>query len=145
MSDKSSYTIKQVSWREYKGILRQIRTDVFIIEQHVPMEEEWDGFDEEAIHVVALTTDEIPVGTARLLPTGQIGRMAVLKEYRGAGIGSALLKKLLEIAERETMNQVFLNAQQHAIDFYKKFDFVITGNVFMEAGIPHQKMTQSLP
>ena len=135
-----SYTVEPVSWQEHMDILRSIRTTVFVIEQNVSQEEEWDGRDEDAVHVLAKTHDTRPVGTARLLESGQIGRMAVLREYRNQGIGSAMLRRLLEIARQNNQGNLFLNAQIDAIGFYSRFGFVEKGEIFMEAGIAHRKM-----
>ncbi len=131
--------IQVVSWEEAEPALRVIRTAVFIHEQHVPEAMEWDEFDAVSIHLLARNTVGQPVGTARLLPDGHIGRMAVLKEWRGQGFGSAMLRRLLqELTRRRQKAQ--LNAQTSAIPFYEKFGFKVLGEEFMEAGIPHVKM-----
>lgn len=134
------YTVEPVTWQDNLDILRNIRTTVFVNEQLVPIEEEWDGQDEDALHVLALANGRKPVGTARLLASGQIGRMAVLPEYRKQGIGSAMLIRLLEIASDNNIDNLFLNAQVDAIEFYKRLGFVEQGEIFMEAGIKHRKM-----
>ena len=134
------YAVKQVAWQECAEILRAIRYSVFVEEQHVPVAEEWDGRDEAALHVLALATYDTPVGTARLLDSGQIGRMAVLREYRRQGIGSAMMNQLLRIATAKNMNNLFLNAQIDAVEFYRRHGFIETGTTFMEAGIVHRKM-----
>lgn len=139
MTEKN-YSVIEADWQEYGDIIQLIRTQVFIIEQRVRQELEWDGLDETAIHVLAFSADEIPVGTARLLHTGQIGRMAVLKPYRKTGIGSAMLTRLFQIAARDNISPLFLNAQLHAIRFYEKYGFVADGSIFDDAGIPHRKM-----
>ncbi|MEK7303034.1 MAG: GNAT family N-acetyltransferase, partial [Pseudomonadota bacterium] len=79
-------------------------------------------------------------GTARLLPDGHIGRMAVLREWRGKGVGSAMLQRILEESSHRGMQKAMLNAQMAAIKFYEKFGFQVSGEEFMEAGIPHIKM-----
>jgi len=137
------FTVEQVKWHEMKNHLRHIRTLVFIEEQKVPEDMEWDEFDQTCVHVLTKINNEY-IATARLLGTGQIGRMAVLKPYRKTGIGSKMLVKLLSIAEAKNMKTVFLNAQIDAINFYKKFDFEEEGGVFDDAGIPHKKMTKRL-
>jgi predicted GNAT family N-acyltransferase len=137
------FTIEQVKWQDAESYLRHIRTTVFIEEQQVPEELEWDEFDETCIHVICETNNDF-IATARLLESGQIGRMAVLKEYRTKGVGSMMLEKILHIAELMKMKTVFLNSQIDAVDFYKKFGFVEEGGVFDDAGIPHRKMTKSL-
>lgn len=136
------YTIEQVAWRDKQEELRAIRYTVFVEEQQVPVDEEWDGRDAAAIHVLAVTDAAQPVGTARLLDDGQIGRMAVLREYRRRGIGSALLQRLLTIAATRHITGLFLNAQIDAVDFYRCHGFEGVGPTFVEAGIVHLKMIQ---
>ena len=139
----SNFVITQVNWSDMTEHLRSIRTRVFIEEQNVPEELEWDNDDLSCIHLLA-TKDKKHIATARLLKTGQIGRMAVLKPYRRCGIGSKMLKKLLSIAKGMGMEMVFLNAQIDAKGFYQNFGFKEIGDVFDDAGIPHIKMTKSL-
>lgn len=136
--------IRVVRWEEAEPALRVIRTAVFIHEQHVPEVLEWDEFDVISVHLLARDAAGQPVGTARLLPDGHIGRMAVLKEWRGQGIGSAMLHKLLQEMMRRHQHEAQLNAQTSAVPFYEKFGFRVSGEEFMEAGIPHVKMTLSL-
>lgn len=135
-----NFTIEQVTWTDNLDILRGIRTTVFVEEQNVPQEEEWDGQDDTAIHVLAMMSNGKPVGTARLLESGQIGRMAVLHDYRKRGIGGSMLSRLLKIAAENNIRNLFLNSQFEAIPFYKKFGFIEQGETFMEAGILHRKM-----
>jgi predicted GNAT family N-acyltransferase len=138
--DVSAYTLRAASWHEDIQALRRIREAVFIREQGVPAELEWDEFDMNCIHVLALDSAANPVGTARLLLDGSIGRMAVLREYRGKRVGTALMHFLLREAGSRQIQQVTLNAQAHAIEFYKKFGFQRAGQVFLDAGIPHVRM-----
>ena len=127
-------------WQDEAPSLRAVRKTVFIEEQHVPEELEWDEFDPVSTHVLAISPAQEPIGTARLLPDGHIGRMAVLKTWRGKGIGSMMLKRLLEEARHHGISEIILNAQTTAMAFYAKFGFQVSGNEFMEAGIPHVKM-----
>ncbi len=131
--------VKQVKWQDRESYLRRIRTIVFIEEQNIPEEMEWDEHDETCTHVIVDINGDY-IATGRLLETGQIGRMAVLKSYRQRGIGSKILKKLLFIADEKLMKEVFLHSQVNAIGFYKKFGFEEEGSIFDDAGIPHQKM-----
>ena len=114
------FNIVEASWAQDGSVLSNIRKLVFIVEQKVPQEEEWDGQDEDSWHWLATDNNDRPIGTARLLPDGQIGRMAVLAEFRGRGIGAALLERAVEKARHLGMSSVFLNAQTHAIAFTKK-------------------------
>ena len=136
--------IQVVQWEEAESALRAIRTAIFIHEQHVPEAMEWDEFDAVSVHLLAHNSAGQPVGTARLLPDGHIGRMAVLKEWRGQGFGSALLRKSLQELTRQHQQKAQLNAQISAVPFYEKFGFLELGEEFMEAGIAHVKMTLPL-
>lgn len=114
-------------------------------EQGVPAELEWDGGDVDCAHVVARDRDGRPIGTARLKPDGQIGRMAVLPEWRGRGVGGALLAEALAFARARGMARVYLHAQVQAIGFYARHGFVAVGPEHEEAGIPHRRMVLTLP
>ncbi|MDN5935557.1 MAG: GNAT family N-acetyltransferase [Nitrosospira sp.] len=140
----NSYTVRIASWRDDGLALRMVRETVFIREQRVPAELEWDEFDMNCLHLLAMDSADNPIGVARLLSDGLIGRMAVLKEWRGRGVGSALLLRLLEEAKKRRIQQVALNAQLHAIGFYLKSGFRMTGEEFMDAGIPHVRMSLRL-
>lgn len=134
------YSIRIASWQDEASILRIIRTAVFIHEQQIPEDLEWDEFDLISMHVLALNSDGQPIGTARFLPDGHVGRMAVLKEWRGKGLGSAMLLRILEELRSQHMQKAILNAQTTAIKFYEKFGFQVSGKEFMEVGIPHVRM-----
>ena len=129
-----------VQWQDEKSSLEYIRKTVFIDEQKVPIELEWDGLDATAYHVLAKSTARKPAGTGRLLQSGQIGRMAVLREYRGKGAGTAILKCLLQLADSMKIPEVFLNSQLQAVPFYRKHGFITAGEIFNEAGIAHCRM-----
>lgn len=134
-----------VAWHSHKEALRRIRETVFIVEQQVPREIEWDGADDTASHFLAVNEAGQALGCARLLPTGQIGRMAVLAEHRGRGLGQRLLSAAVDEARRQGMTSVHLHAQTHAAGFYRKAGFLPRGGEFMEAGMPHQEMALELP
>lgn len=136
--------VRTADWEQDRDLLRRIREQVFIEEQKVPKELEWDDADAEAKHFLAEDHRGTAVGTARLLPSGQIGRMAVLAERRGFGIGRALLDAAIEAAEAEGRFSVFLHAQTHAQDFYAKAGFHVVGGEFEEAGIAHVQMERAL-
>lgn len=136
--------VRRADWEEDREVLRSIREQVFIEEQKVPKDLEWDDADADAIHFLAEDHRGTAVGTARLLPSGQIGRMAVMAERRGFGIGRALLDAAIEAARTEGRYSVFLHAQTHAQDFYAKAGFHAVGDEFDEAGIPHVQMEMTL-
>ncbi|CAH1905857.1 GNAT family N-acetyltransferase [Candidatus Nitrotoga sp. HW29] len=109
-------------------------------EQGVSFEMEWDGLDEVCHHVLALSATGVAIGCGRISPEGYIGRIAVLSEWRGKRVGSALLELLLDYARSQHYAQVTLGAQIQAVPFYLRFNFVEVGEVFMDANIPHIKM-----
>lgn len=135
--------IKTVLWRDAERQLSAIRRAVFIDEQCVPEELEWDGEDETALHVL-VEEDGKPIACARMLPDGHLGRMAVLKAYRGRGAGRLMLKTLLMEAEKLRRGRVFLNAQKQAAGFYAKYGFQQVGGEFLDANIPHVRMEKNL-
>lgn len=141
----SEFTVRIVSWQEAAPLLSQVRRAVFVEEQGVPEELEWDGEDEAAVHVLATDSGGQPIGTGRLLRQGDrahIGRMAVRREWRGRGVGSAILKALLAEVARSGLGGAFLNAQTYAVPFYERFGFKREGAEFLDAGIPHRRMTR---
>jgi predicted GNAT family N-acyltransferase len=137
------FTIQQTEFITTPGI-KTIRETVFIKEQHVPVELEWDGLDDTATHVVARANDTQVIGTARMLANGHIGRMAVLPAWRHQGVGSAMLKELLLLAQRRHLVKVYLHAQTTAVGFYEQHGFKAVGEEFMDAGIPHRYMERTL-
>lgn len=138
-----SLVVRLGSWAELAAEAGPIRFEVFVEEQKVPAEMELDEFDALSCHALALL-DGQPVGTGRLLPDGHIGRMAVLRAARGAGVGGAVLQALIAEAARRGLREVALNAQTHALDFYRCHGFEAVGEVFMEAGIPHRAMRRTV-
>ncbi|NOV23892.1 GNAT family N-acetyltransferase [Cupriavidus necator] len=137
-------TILICPWSEARDRARAIRYTVFVEEQGVPVELEWDEWDELSWHALALAEDGTPVATGRLLPDGHIGRMAVLKPARGTGVGALVLDALMRKAEQLGYPELVLNAQTHAAPFYARVGFVQVGPEFEEAGIPHVEMRKRL-
>ena len=115
---------------------------MFINEQGVDEVIEWDGLDQEAWHWLALGPEKKGIATARLLSSGQIGRMAVEKKFRFQGIGSAIMREILKGAKDLKMESVFLHSQSKATKFYEKFNFSSDGKEFLEADIVHVKMNK---
>lgn len=130
-------------WETQRDDAQPVRYDVFVLEQQVPLDMEWDEMDPLCVHVVVYE-GKTAVATGRLLPDGHIGRMAVRKEVRGKGIGGAMLKALIAEASKRGDQSVMLNAQTHAEPFYRRHGFVREGEEFMEAGIPHIHMRRKL-
>ncbi len=136
--------IELVEWNQAEQAIRAIRDRVFIREQAVPDNLEWDGLDPLCAQVLAWNDSDEAIGTARMQPQGTIGRMAVLKHCRGHGVGRAILQRLLDLAMQQGLSRVALSAQTHAIGFYERAGFHVTGEPFMDAGITHRKMVKVL-
>ncbi|MEY3523431.1 MAG: hypothetical protein RIT33_848 [Pseudomonadota bacterium] len=130
------------SWAEAQNLVKSLRYQVFVIEQKVPEDMEWDEFDQIAWHAI-VTADNQTIGTGRLIindRVAKIGRMAVQSSRRNQGIGKSILKSLIQTAKEKGAQECILHAQTHAIAFYAKEDFEPHGPIFDEAGIPHVEM-----
>ena len=139
---ENNLKVEIVKWIDGYAPLSMIREKVFIEEQKVMSQLEWDGKDEEAIHFLAYQ-DEKAIGCARAFVIEnhmQLGRMAVLKEYRNKGIGGTLIEKAVITAKLNQLSAINISAQCHAIDFYKKFGFEVISNIYLDADIPHRDM-----
>lgn len=134
------FTVHLISWHDGEPLLRAIRKKVFMQEQGVPAELEWDGLDEACHHALALSASGEAIGCGRITPDGHIGRVAILPEWRRQRIGSAILEILLDYALAQQYEYVDLNAQVQAIPLYENFGFELAGDEFMDANIPHRKM-----
>ena len=140
-------TVKLVENASEMDAAKAIRIRVFVHEQGVPMEEEMDEADTDAVHALALL-GTLPVGTGRLLilPDGeaQIGRMAVDLPHRRAGVGALIMERLEQEARRLGLTQATLHAQTYVKAFYTRHGYAEEGNLFMEAGIEHISMRKTL-
>ena len=134
------FYIKQVTWATHEAQLRLIREQVFIFEQQVPVALEWDTHDRDAWHLLAFNQSGATIGCARILSNGSIGRMAVLQEKRGTGIGKALLNTAMKLSKQQQLKEATLSAQTHATSFYEEAGFVIVSDVYLDANIPHVDM-----
>ncbi|HEY8360536.1 MAG TPA: YbgC/FadM family acyl-CoA thioesterase [Ramlibacter sp.] len=141
--------VKTGSWQELSADAGRIRTAVFVEEQRIPAELEWDEADDGAVHAVAYNRLGQPVATGRLLPAeggqGKVGRMAVHQVLRGCGFGEQVLRALAQVAQQRGDTGILLHAQRTARSFYARLGFAIEGEPFDEAGIPHLTMTSALP
>jgi predicted GNAT family N-acyltransferase len=135
--------VRQVRWPAQAAELESIREQVFINEQNVPAHLEWDGLEQESQHFLAYFNDH-PVGVARLVKHHKLTRMAVLKNYRQQGIGSALIKSACRAAMHAGMTEIIADAQLAVLDFYLKHDFSVTGDSFYDAGIVHKPIAKKL-
>ena len=148
----ADFQVEPASWQADEADLRTVREAVFLIEQAIPPEEEWDAFDLSSRHVLARARDGRPIGTGRLVPPAAgndpahayIGRMAVIADWRGKGVGEALMRVLLEQARTLGYAAIKLHAQSHAIPFYAKFGFAPCSEEYLECAIPHRTMRLEL-
>jgi predicted GNAT family N-acyltransferase len=136
----SHYQCLICRWSEHETDIRSIRQRVFIDELGIAPELEWDEQDQDAQYVLIFDKSKA-IASGRLLATGQIGRMAVLPEYRGQGVGTMLLQALVDLGSAGEFNQLWCTAQTPAQGFYQKYGFSPEGEVFVAADIPHIKMT----
>ena len=135
--------ISQVSWNDAENYLRAIRTPVFVEEQAVAPDFEWDELDASALHILALL-DNQPIACLRIIDSCKIGRMAVLKEWRGMGLGTALLLEAVKICKTHGSKSIQLSAQTHAIGFYQQAGFKVTSSEYCNVHIPHVDMQLDL-
>ena len=138
----SEIRIERTSWANEveREAMIGIRHEVFVVEQEVPVELELDAADPECRHLLAFDPDGTPIGTARMQADGHIGRIAVVRPWRKRGIGAQLVEALVAAARESGLDSVDLDSQVHATGFYQKLGFEARGDVFMDAGIPHQNM-----
>ena len=137
-------TVRLGAWEDMRAHAEPLRTEVFVDEQKVPAEIEIDAWDPQCVHALALDAAGAVLGTGRLLPDGHIGRMAVRKSARGQGVGTALLRALMQEAGRRGHRDVVLSAQTHAVPFYEREGFRREGAIYDDAGIPHVDMRRSV-
>ncbi|MGR6840080.1 GNAT family N-acetyltransferase [Aliivibrio wodanis] len=138
------FEIRNVNYTgENEQAIREVRDSVFIQEQNIDPDIEFDGLDESAVHAIVYSNAQ-PVGTGRILDDGHIGRIAILKAFRGQGLGAKIVLSLIDEAINKGYPRVYLGSQKHAIDFYTKLGFEPFGDEFMEAGIPHLSMEKLL-
>ncbi|MFD6363400.1 GNAT family N-acetyltransferase [Streptomyces roseolus] len=152
-----AYTVREVVADEDRETCFAVRREVFVEEQGVPAEIEYDTYDATAVHVLAVRADGVPLGTGRLLhgadatgktgadaSVGSLGRLAVAGAARGLGVGAALVRAIEDAARERGLTAVDLHAQTHALGFYERLGYVAYGGEFPDAGIPHRAMRRVL-
>jgi predicted GNAT family N-acyltransferase len=148
MTTKQGFSVRLTTWQQDAARFSPLRMQVFVNEQKVPREIEIDQLDPDCTHAIAEDASGRVIGTGRLLPvegkTGRIGRMAVYADWRGRGVGAAILKALMSEAKRRGANEIVLHAQIHAEAFYLQHGFLRQGDVYEEAGIAHITMRRAL-
>lgn len=136
----TNFYLEPANYQADYEALHYVRQQVFVVEQRIPPEIEFDELDRHCHHFLARDEQSQPIATGRLSPQGKIGRMAVLRDWRGQRVGQSLLRVIIEKARALGLAAVSANAQVSALGFYQKLGFTAEGAVFMEAGIPHQTM-----
>lgn len=140
----SNFRVEPADYNADFADLRAIREAVFVVEQHIPENIEFDVIDRNCYHFIARDDQHQAIGTGRLSPDNKIGRTAVLESWRNKGVGKALLLAILEKARKLGVSEVTIDAQINVVPFYEKFNFLKSGNIFTVADIPHQTMHLSL-
>lgn len=138
------FSVSLVNWHDGEPLLRSVREAVFIREQGISPDLEWDGLDENCRHALVLSHQGEAIGCGRMFADGHIGRIAVLPNWRNRKVGTAIIESLLDYARAHDYPQVDVDAQLHAVPFYHGFDFAEEGCIFMDAGLPHIRMRLKL-
>jgi predicted GNAT family N-acyltransferase len=141
----SNVTVRPADWHTEEIRIRAVRIAVFTAEQGISEALDFDGRDPDSHHVLAVSPAGNAIGTGRIQTGGHIGRIAVLRPWRGQGVGTHILSALEQAAKTCGIKQVYLNAQAQAIRFYEKQGYFAVSKEFIEAGLPHRKMTKQLP
>jgi YbgC/YbaW family acyl-CoA thioester hydrolase len=145
---RSMVDVRVGTWAELGIPARTIRSAVFIAEQKIPADMEWDGADDGSVHAVAFNRLGLPLATGRMLEhvpgVAKIGRMAVLAASRHSGVGRAVLDALLDAARARGDREAMLHAQISAVPFYERAGFTRRGPEFDDAGIAHVEMLRSV-
>ncbi len=140
-----SFSVSRVKWEQAASLLKDVREKVFICEWRIPRKIEFDRKDHYAFHI--LVCDDItqePVATGRILSTGEISRIAVLMSFRKRNVDKDVMKGLLAIAKDLKLDEVFIYSPLENVEYFRKFNFMTAGAVFMEAGMPRQRMACSI-
>ena len=144
----SMLTLRLDRWPALEADARRVRTQVFIEEQSVAQDMEWDAVDADAVHAVAYNAMGMPLGTGRgffdASGAYRIGRMAVIASMRGSGVGRMILDALIETGKTRGAARVGLSAQTSALSFYLRAGFSEQGEVYEDASIPHIEMTRAI-
>jgi predicted GNAT family N-acyltransferase len=139
----SQFVIQSGPWSQLQHEAKLIRSMVFIEEQNISEADEWDEQDAISLHFVVYAQDQA-IATARLLENNSIGRVAVLQQYRGEGIGKLLMQQIIQVAKQQNRAFLQLSAQVYAIRFYENLGFQVQGEEYLDCEIPHIDMGLSL-
>ncbi|WP_371185213.1 GNAT family N-acetyltransferase [Thalassotalea maritima] len=136
-----SYQIKVVNWEDAEQQLKTVREKVFVYERRIPRHVEFDRRDRRAFHVLVIDKkSQEPIATGRITKQGEISRVCVVISQRKSPVGQEVIATLLDIARKNNLKEVFINSSLDAVDYFAKHNFQPVGGVFMEAGLPRQRM-----
>ncbi|XQW86738.1 GNAT family N-acetyltransferase [Thalassotalea piscium] len=136
-----SFTVSKVKWEQAAPLLKIVRERVFVCEQRIPKKIEFDRRDQHATHILVCdSSNQEPIATGRILPTGEVSRIAVIQNFRKYKIDKLIIKALLEIAKDLNLDEVFIYSPLDAVQYFRKHQFSPAGAVFMEAGMARQRM-----
>jgi predicted GNAT family N-acyltransferase len=144
MDSVENLRVSLADWEQDSTAIHAVRNTVFSAEQGISETLDFDGRDHECVHVLARAGQGKTIGTARMLPDGHVGRIAVYKEWRGKGVGTRLTEYLTEVARDRGFEAIHLHSQAQAAGFYSRLGFESRGEMFMEAGIEHVLMVRTL-
>ena len=144
MESVEKLQVSLASWNKNSAAIRALRNAVFSVEQGISKALDFDGRDHECVHVLARLGDGETIGTARMLPDGHVGRIAVHEEWRGQGVGTRLVEYLTQVAGERGFAEIYLHSQAQAAEFYTRLGFEARGDTFMEADIEHILMVRKL-
>ena len=140
-----SFSISRVQWEQAAPLLKTVREKVFVCERRIPKRIEFDQRDHHAVHILVCDDhSQEPIATGRIFPTGEISRIAVIQNFRRYQVDKLVIKTLISIAEDLNLDEVFIYSPLEAVDYFRKHHFMPAGAVFMEAGLPRQRMVCSL-
>ena len=144
MNSLDTLQIRLAGWEQDSAAIRSVRNTVFSDEQGISETLDFDGRDQECVHVLAQIGEGEAIGTARMLPDGHVGRIAVHTQWRGRRVGTRLVEYLTEVARDRGFAEIHLHSQVEAAAFYSRLGFEARGDTFMEAGIEHVLMVRTL-
>lgn len=139
------YQVNIVKWQQAKRQLKTVREKVFVFERRIPYNIEFDSLDRKAYHVLVIDDDnQEPIATGRITDKGELSRICVVISKRKTPAGKEVIETLLQIARNKNLKEVYINSSLQAVGYFRKHNFQPVGGVFMEAGMPRQRMACSL-
>lgn len=136
-----TYSVSRVPWQQAESLLKDVREKVFICERRIPKKIEFDRYDNTAFHMLVCDDySQEPIATGRISASGEISRVAVLMEFRHEALDKVIMKGLFRIAEELALNEVYIYSPLENVDYFSEHSFYPVGAVFMEAGMPKQRM-----